>query len=99
MLIQAGSFMAPYKIWQFFEGGLMEEFGMEAKSNIMGKDDGQGSVFMSQVVEKYVQYFRTILHRNTYYFGKYTNFLVFYVMFGLNFRQCISKFLELFDLN
>ena len=86
MLIQAGSFMAPYKIWQFFEGGLMEEFGMEAKSNIMGKDDGQGSVFMSQVVEKYVQYFRTILHRNTYYFGKYLvceilNFIVLFLNF------------------
>ena len=41
---------------------------------------------LSQVVEKYVQYFRTILHRNTYYFGKYLvceilNFIVLFLNF------------------
>ena len=32
MMVQAGTFMLPYRIWRALEGGLIEEFGTEAKN-------------------------------------------------------------------
>ncbi len=86
MMVQAGTFMLPYKIWKACEGGLIEEFGMEAKAPIMLNDEYDDSVVMDAVIEKYVRFFRSILHRNSWYFGKYLvcEFLNFVVLF-LNF--------------
>ena len=71
MLVQAGAFYLPYKIWFALEGGLLDEFGMDAKSGILLKEDYGSALAMESVVDKYVKYFRSILHRNNYYFGKY----------------------------
>jgi len=35
MLVQAGTFILPYKIWQCLEGGLIAEFGQDANARIM----------------------------------------------------------------
>jgi len=66
MMVQAGAFMLPYKLWKALEGGLLEDFGADAKSRF--DDDGNGQ---AHLVEKYVKYFKSILHRNNYYFMKY----------------------------
>ena len=71
MLVQAGAFYLPYKVWVALEGGLLEEFGMDAKSGILLKEDYGSALALESVVDKYVKYFRSILHRNNYYFGKY----------------------------
>lgn len=71
MMIQAGTFMLPYKIWRALEGGLLEEFGLDAKSAIMLKEDYGDALVLESIVEKYVKYFKSIFHRNNYYFAKY----------------------------
>ena len=43
MIIQAGTFMIPYKLWSYWEGGLLEEFGYDARSTIMLR--GEGLIF------------------------------------------------------
>ena len=35
LLVQAGSFVLPYKLWKMLEGGLMKSFGTEGKLKIM----------------------------------------------------------------
>ena len=35
LLIQAGFFIFPYKVWKLLEGGLMEQFGTDALSSLM----------------------------------------------------------------
>lgn len=68
MMVQAGTFMLPYRIWKAMEGGLMEEFGTEAKAAILLKDELDDAVVIDSVVEKYVKFFRSIWHRNNWYF-------------------------------
>lgn len=69
MMIQAGLFMLPYKIWRALEGGLIEEFGPEAKTKvILDEEYGEEAVVMAPVVDKHVRYFRSIWHRNNWYF-------------------------------
>ena len=69
MMIQAGFFMLPYKIWRALEGGLIEEFGPEAKTKvILDEEYGEEAVVMAPVVDKHVVYFRSIWHRNNWYF-------------------------------
>ena len=51
LLFQAGSFMLPYKIWRHLEGGLIEEFGLEAKSGILLKENHEDGVSMDKLVE------------------------------------------------
>ena len=70
-MVQAGAFMLPYKIWSALEGGLLADFGVDAKSGILMKDEDDGGNGQSHLVEKYVKYFKSILHRNNYYFMKY----------------------------
>jgi len=70
MMVQAGAFMLPYKIWSALEGGLLADFGIDAKSGILLKDDDDGNG-QAHLIEKYVKYFKSILHRNNYYFLKY----------------------------
>ena len=61
-------FFAPYKIWASCEGGLLESFGKDAKSAVIlttdTKVDGDEGVVMEKVVEKFVKYFKSILHHN-----------------------------------
>ena len=38
-MIQAGAFILPYYIWRALEGGLIEEFGLEAKSGILLREN------------------------------------------------------------
>ena len=72
LLFQAGTFMLPYKIWRALEGGLIEEFGLEAKSGIILKEDNdEHAESLDRLVEKYVKYYKSIFHRNQWYFGKY----------------------------
>lgn len=71
MMFQAGTFMLPYKIWKALEGGLLEEFGMDAKSAIMLREEFDDAIVLDAVIEKYVKYFKSVLHRNTYYFWKF----------------------------
>jgi hypothetical protein len=63
-------FYLPYKIWHSLEGGLIASFGTDAKTPVMiaaeaKYDDG---VVMEAVVEKFVKYFKSILHHNSWYF-------------------------------
>ncbi len=66
MLIQAGLFMLPPRIWKSMEGGLIESFGMEGKSVVMLTDEAkyEDGVVMTVVIEKFVKYFTMVLHHN-----------------------------------
>ena len=69
MMVQAGTFMLPYRIWRALEGGLMEEFGQDAKTAIiLDEEYGEEAVVMNSLVEKYVKFYRSIWHRNNWYF-------------------------------
>ena len=58
-MVQAGTFMLPYRIWRAMEGGLIEEFGGEAKTAIiLDEEYGEEAVVMEPAVDKYVKYFR-----------------------------------------
>eukprot|EP00095_Tigriopus_kingsejongensis_P001485 snap_masked-scaffold124_size330879-processed-gene-1.6 protein:Tk01485 transcript:snap_masked-scaffold124_size330879-processed-gene-1.6-mRNA-1 annotation:"innexin inx2" len=69
-LFQAGLFMVPIRIWKSFEGGLIASFGTEGKSVVMLTEEAKydDGVVMEVVVEKFVKYFRTLLHHNQKYF-------------------------------
>ena len=57
-MVQAGTFMLPRKIWTAMEGGLIEEFGTEAKTSVILNDEFEEAVVLDGVVEKYLKYFR-----------------------------------------
>ena len=87
LLFQAGSFMLPYKIWKALEGGLIEQFGLEAKSGIILKEENDHGESLDSLVEKYVLYYKSIFHRNQWYFGKYIFCEILnVVILGLNFH-------------
>ena len=67
---QAGLFMLPIRIWRSLEGGLIESFGSEGKSVVMLTEEAKydDGIVMEVVVEKFVKYFRTLLHHNQRYF-------------------------------
>ena len=73
LLFQAGCFILPHKIWKIMEGGLIESFGTEGKQMILLSEDAKydEAITMEAVVEKYVKYFRSILHHNNLYFWKF----------------------------
>ena len=74
LLIQAGSFILPYRIWKFTEGGLISSFGKDARAAVMLPDESkydEDGVVMEAVVEKYVMYFKSILHHNNRYFATF----------------------------
>ena len=68
MLLQAGMFYAPYKIWSYFESGLLASFGKDAKSAIIvskeNQVEGDDGVVLEITVNKFVKYFKCILHHN-----------------------------------
>ena len=71
MMIQAGTFMLPKKIWTALEGGLMEEFGQDAKSKVILTDEFEEAVLMEAQVDKYLKFFRSVWHRNNWYFSMF----------------------------
>lgn len=75
MLMQAGMFYMPYKIWKHLEGGLIESFGKDARAHVMLTQDttyeGAEGAVMEKVATKFVKYFRSILHHNQFYFVKF----------------------------
>jgi len=67
------------------EGGLIESFGSEAKQKILLRRRSGYShdeVGMEEVVEKFVKYFKSILHHNSWYFGYFVacEFLNFFFL-------------------
>ena len=44
MIIQAGTFMIPYKLWSYWEGGLLEQFDREVKHKIIKLKDADGNI-------------------------------------------------------
>ncbi len=91
MLLQAGFFYLPYKIWKALEGGLIESFGKDAKSAVIltkeTKVDGEGAV-MEKMTEKFSMYFKSILHHNQFYLAKFffceaLNIIILYTNFIL----------------
>ena len=69
MMVQAGTFMLPYRIWRALEGGLMDEFGGDAKTKIILDDEyGEEAMVMMSLVDRHIKFFRSIWHRNNWYF-------------------------------
>ena len=69
---QAGIFYLPYKLWVYLEGGLIEAFGSDAKTPvIISEEDGEDfdGVMMRAIVRKFIRYFKSTFHHNTWYFG------------------------------
>lgn len=73
MLLQAGLFMLPPRVWKSLEGGLIESFGLEGRSVVMLTAEAkyEDGAVMEVVVEKFVKYFSTVLHHNQRYFGQF----------------------------
>eukprot|EP00088_Acartia_fossae_P035740 TRINITY_DN36869_c0_g1_i1.p1 TRINITY_DN36869_c0_g1~~TRINITY_DN36869_c0_g1_i1.p1 ORF type:complete len:424 (-),score=70.36 TRINITY_DN36869_c0_g1_i1:104-1375(-) len=88
--IQAAVFYLPYKIWSALEGGLISDFGTDAKTPVIISEDAKydDGVVMEAVVEKFVKYFKSIFHHNNWYFAhfvfcEFLNFALFSVQFYL----------------
>jgi len=71
--IQALIFFLPYKLWKGLEGGLMASFGTDGKSPVMMSEDAlyDDGVVMEAVIEKFVKYFKSIFHHNSWYFASF----------------------------
>jgi hypothetical protein len=69
--LQAALFYLPYKIWNSLEGGMIASFGTDAKTPVIISADARydDGVVMEAVVEKFVKYFKSIFHHNSWYFG------------------------------
>merc|ERR1712130_395124 len=70
------------------EGGLMASFGTDGKSPVMMSEDAlyDDGVVMEAVIEKFVKYFKSIFHHNSWYFASYIfceflNFIFLFVQF------------------
>ena len=71
--IQAAIFFLPYKVWASLEGGLIASFGVDGKSPVMISEEAKydDGVVQEAVIEKFVKYFKSIFHRNSWYFASY----------------------------
>eukprot|EP00092_Neocalanus_flemingeri_P099278 GFUD01126655.1.p1 GENE.GFUD01126655.1~~GFUD01126655.1.p1 ORF type:complete len:393 (-),score=96.88 GFUD01126655.1:179-1357(-) len=94
--IQAAIFFFPYKVWHAIEGGLIASFGTDGKTPIMISEDAKydDGVVQEAVIEKFVKYFKSIFHHNSWYFASYVfcEFLNFSLL-GLQFLLT-DKFLN-----
>jgi hypothetical protein len=88
--IQAAVFYMPYKIWASLEGGLISDFGTDARTPVIISEDSKydDGVVMEAVVEKFVTYFKSIFHHNNWYFAhfvfcEFLNFALFSLQFYL----------------
>jgi len=86
--LQAAIFYFPYKLWKGVEGGLMASFGTDGKSPVMITEDAMydDGVVMEAVIEKFVKYFKSIFHHNSWYFASYIfcevlNFALLFLQF------------------
>lgn len=79
-------FALPRQIWKILEGGLISEFGKEAKSTFIIADEEK----MDSIVKQYVKYFNVLKHKNDRYFAEFVlcEFLNFAVLI-MNF--CITN--------
>ena len=59
--------MIPSQIWRLQEGGLMQEFGTDAKSATIKADDDK----FQETVSKYVNFFKSIRRANNRYYFKF----------------------------
>ena len=59
--------MIPSQIWRLQEGGLMQEFGTDAKSATIRADDDK----FQETVSKYVNFFKSIQRANNRYYFKF----------------------------
>lgn len=73
MAIQASIFYLPYKIWSALEGGLLQQFGRDGANKLLLRSElkYEDGVVMEAVVEKFVKYFKSIHHHNSWYFAYY----------------------------
>ena len=64
----------PFKIWSALEGGLLQQFGSDGRSKVLLDSEAkyEDGVVIEAVVEKFVKYFKSILHHNSWYFGYFT---------------------------
>lgn len=87
LLIQAGFFIFPYKLWKILEGGMMEQFGTDGKSAILLSEESkyEDGTIMEHVVEKFVKYYRSTFHHNNMYFAYFV---------GCEFMNIIMLFLN-----
>ena len=71
VLFQAAIFYLPYKVWEALEGGLLKQFGTEGSNRVMLASEAkcEDGVVMEAVVEKFVKYFKSIHHHNSWYFA------------------------------
>jgi len=71
MALQAAIFYLPYRLWAALEGGLLKQFGTEGSSRVMlgAEAKCEDGVVMEAVVEKFVKYFKSIHHHNSWYFA------------------------------
>ena len=71
--IQAAIFFFPYKVWKSLEGGLIASFGTDCRTPVMLSEQAKydDGVVMEAVVEKFVKYFKSIFHHNSWYFVSY----------------------------
>ena len=71
---KAGLFYLPYRIWSALEGGLMKQFGTDGSTRVMLSSElkNEEGVVREVVVEKFVQYFKSIHHHNSWYFAYYS---------------------------
>lgn len=97
--IQAAIFYLPYKIWHSLEGGLIASFGTDAKTPVMIAADAKydDGVVMEAVVEKFVKYFKSVFHHNSWYFFyficcEFLNFLLFGLQFYMTDKFLGNKF-------
>ena len=60
-------------MWKNLESGVMASFGSDGKSPVMISEDAlyDDGIVMEAVVEKYVKYFKSIFHHNTWYFTSF----------------------------
>jgi len=98
--IQAAIFFLPYKIWASLEGGLIASFGTDGKTPIIISEDAKydDGVIQEAVVEKFVKYFKSIYHHNSWYFASYVfceflNFSLLGVQFLLTDKFLNNKFM------
>merc|ERR1711915_807878 len=93
-------FFLPYKLWKSLEGGLIESFGTDGKTPIMISEEAKydDGVVQEAVIEKFVKYFKSIFHHNSWYFASFVfcellNFIFLAVQFFLTNMFLNNKFM------
>ena len=85
LVIQAGIFAIPYRIWKQAEHGLIKEFNTGEVNKVLVLEDDAA---LHSAVKRYVRQFNSILHHNNRYFATFVlcevfNIVVLYLNFWL----------------